>query len=63
MSLRLFKSLQCLFNYSILEDGLIERRKARSEWATAIRRLRELENLGHALVFIHGARTVGRKPS
>jgi len=40
-----------------------ETRKARSERALAIRRLRALEELGHALGIMKGARTPGRKPN
>ena len=36
--------------------------KARTERGTAMRQLRELEDLGHALGIMHGARTPGRKP-
>ena len=39
-----------------------ETRKARTERAEAMRRLRVLEDLGHALGIMHGARTRGRKP-
>lgn len=39
-----------------------ETRKARTERAEAMRRLRALEDLGHALGIIQGARTPGRKP-
>ena len=39
-----------------------ETRKARIERAEAMRRLRALEDLGHALGLMHGARTPGRKP-
>jgi len=39
-----------------------ETRKARTERAEAMRRLRVLEDLGHALGFMEGARTPGRKP-
>jgi hypothetical protein len=39
-----------------------ETRKARTERALAMRRLRALEDLGHALSIMHGARTPGRKP-
>jgi len=39
-----------------------ETRKVRSERALAMRRLRALEDLGHALGIMHGARTPGRKP-
>lgn len=40
-----------------------ETRKARTERAEAMRRLRALESLGYALGVMHGARTPGRKPS
>ena len=39
-----------------------ESRKARTERSAAMRRLRALEDLGHALGIIQGARTPGRKP-
>ena len=39
-----------------------ETRKARTERALAMRRLRALEDLGHSLGLMHGARTPGRKP-
>ena len=39
-----------------------ETRKARTERAEAMRRLRALEDLGHSLGLMHGARTPGRKP-
>jgi len=38
-----------------------ETRKARSDRATAMRRLRTLEDLGHALGIMHGPRIPGRK--
>ena len=38
-----------------------ETRKARTERALAMRRLRVLEDLGHALGFMNGARAPGRK--
>jgi len=38
-----------------------EMRKARSDRAAAMRRLRELEDLGHALGIMHGPRMPGRK--
>ena len=38
-----------------------ETRKARTERATAMRRLRALEDLGHALGIMSGRRTLGRK--
>ena len=38
-------------------------RKARTERALAMRRLRALENLGHALGIMYGAMTPGRKPN
>ena len=38
-----------------------ETRKARTERALAMRRLRTLEDLGHALGFMNGAKTPGRK--
>ena len=40
-----------------------ETRKARTERADAMRRLRALEDLGHALGIMTGPRTPGRKPS
>ncbi len=40
-----------------------ETRKARTERAKAMRRLRVLENLGHFLGIMKGAKTPGRKPS
>jgi hypothetical protein len=40
-----------------------ETRKARTERALAMRQLRKLEVLGHALGIIQGTRTPGRKPS
>ena len=40
-----------------------ETRKARTERADGMRRLRALEDLGHALGIMDGARTPGRKPS
>ena len=39
-----------------------ETRKARSNRAAAMRRLRQLEELGHDLGIMHGARMPGRKP-
>ena len=39
-----------------------ESRKARSERAKTMRRLRMLEDLGHALGIMHGPRMPGRKP-
>jgi hypothetical protein len=39
-----------------------ETRKARTERALAMRRLRALEDLGHALGIMHGARMPGKKP-
>ena len=39
-----------------------ETRKARTERAEAMRRLRVLEDLGHALGLLKGAKTSGRKP-
>ncbi len=39
-----------------------ETRKTRTERADAMRRLRELEDLGHLLGIMSGARTPGRKP-
>lgn len=39
-----------------------ETRKARTERAEAMRRLRELEDLGHLLGIINGPRTPGLKP-
>ncbi len=40
-----------------------ETRKARTERALAMRRLRALEDLGHTLGIMKGARTPGRKPN
>jgi hypothetical protein len=40
-----------------------ETRKARTERALAMHRLCVLEDLGHALGIMHGARTPGRKPA
>jgi len=40
-----------------------ETRKARTERALAMRRLRALEDLGHALGIMHGARMPGKKPT
>jgi len=40
-----------------------ETREARTERALGMRRLRELEDLGHLLRILRGARTSGRKPS
>ena len=39
-----------------------ETRKARTERAEGMRRLRELEDLGYALGIMHGPRTPGMKP-
>jgi hypothetical protein len=39
-----------------------ETRKARTERAEGMRRLRELEELGYALGILHGPKTLGRKP-
>ena len=39
-----------------------ETRKARTERAKGMRRLRQLEELGHALGIMSGPRTPGRKP-
>ena len=39
-----------------------ETRQARSDRATAMRRLRELEKMGHALGIMHGPMMPGRKP-
>jgi len=39
-----------------------ETRKVRTERAQAMRRLRRLEDLGHVLGIMNGARTRGRKP-
>jgi hypothetical protein len=39
-----------------------ETRKARTERAEGMRRLRELEDLGHLLGIMSGTRTPGRKP-
>lgn len=38
-------------------------RQRRAERALGMRRLRELEDLGHALRIMSGARTSGRKPA
>ena len=38
-------------------------RKARTEWAEGMRRLRALEDLGYALGIMSVGRTPGRKPS
>ena len=40
-----------------------ETRHARTERALGMRRLRELEDLGHALLIMTGPKTPGRKPS
>ena len=40
-----------------------ETRQARTERALGMRRLRELEDLGHLLGIMTGARTPGRKPN
>ena len=40
-----------------------ETRQARTERALGMRRLRELEDLGHLLGILRGARTPGRKPT
>lgn len=40
-----------------------ETRKARSDRTAAMRRLRELEDLGYALGIMSGSRTPGRKPN
>jgi hypothetical protein len=40
-----------------------ETRQARTERALGMRRLRELEDLGHLLRILWGARTPGRKPT
>ena len=40
-----------------------ETRKARTERALGMRRLRELEDLGHLLGFTVGPKTPGRKPT
>ena len=42
--------------------GLNESRRERTERALGMRRLRELEDLGHLLGLFRGARTPGRKP-
>ena len=39
-----------------------ETRQARTERALGMRRLRELEDLGHLLGILRGSRTPGRKP-
>ena len=43
--------------------GANESRKERTERALGMRRLRELEDLGHLLGILRGVRTSGRKPS
>ncbi len=43
--------------------GLNESRKERTERALAMRRLRELEDLGHLLGIMTGSKTAGRKPT
>jgi hypothetical protein len=43
--------------------GLNESRKQRTERALGMRRLRELEDLGHQLGIMVGPKTPGRKPS
>ena len=43
--------------------GLNESRRERTERALGMRRLRELEDLGHALRIIYGPKTPGRKPA
>lgn len=43
--------------------GLGESRKQRTERALGMRRLRELEDLGHLLGIIEGPKTPGRKPT
>ena len=43
--------------------GLNESRRERTERALGMRRLRELEDLGHLLGIMTGARTPGRKPT
>ena len=40
-----------------------ETRKARTERALGMRRLRELEDLGHLLGIMTGSKTAGRKPT
>ncbi len=40
-----------------------ETRQARAERALGMRRLRELEDLGHLLGIMRGSRTKGRKPT
>ena len=40
----------------------LETREARTERAEAMRRLRALEDLGHALGIMHGSRMPGKKP-
>ena len=40
-----------------------ETRKARTERALGMRRLRALEDIGHRLGIMSGARTPGRKPN
>jgi hypothetical protein len=47
---------------AITKHGL-ETRTARNELALGIRRLRELEELGHKLGIMTGTRTPGRKPT
>jgi hypothetical protein len=41
----------------------LDTRQARTERALGMRRLRELEDLGHAIGMLTGARTPGRKPN
>ena len=43
--------------------GLNESRRERTERALGMRRLRELEDLGHLLGFMVGPKTPGRKPT
>ena len=47
---------------AITKNGL-ETRTARNELALSMRRLRELEELGHKLGIMMGPRTPGRKPT
>jgi hypothetical protein len=42
---------------------MFETRQARTERALGMRRLRELEDLGHLLGILRGSRTPGAKPT
>jgi len=42
---------------------MLETRQARTERALGMRRLRELEDLGHLLGIMVGPKTPGRKPT